>query len=164
MTRPLVVLALVGLALLGAVLFLWPVPPAGSEPIVYGRDICAHCRMHLSRPGFAAERRDRAGVLAKYDDLGCMVRAMLDDAEPPNAMEDAWVEDHGDGGLIPLRGAVLVRIAGSETPMGSGLIAFAADETAQAFAAAQGGRVVSSEAVLGEARAERAHERKDDQP
>ena len=51
------------LAVVGSVVFLWPSQRTGFEPINYGRDACAHCRMHISQPGFAAELRDRNGVL-----------------------------------------------------------------------------------------------------
>jgi copper chaperone NosL len=163
MTRALVMLVLAGGLLVGAVLVLGPATPTGSEPIVYGRDTCAHCRMHLTRPGFAAEWRDRSGALAKYDDIGCMVRALLDDAVEPAAWQGAWVEDHDDARLTPLGSATVVRIAGSETPMGSGLVAFAGAEAARAFADARGATIVSIETLLTEARAERARERKDGQ-
>jgi copper chaperone NosL len=124
-----------------AVVF-WPAHPSGPEPIVYGRDACAHCRMHLGRPGFAGELRDRHGVLTKYDDVGCLLRAMLaEHREVPGA----WVEDHETAELVPLLTAHFVRGAPGATPMGSGIVAFADEAAARAFAAAGGGDPVRLE-------------------
>lgn len=135
------------LAIVLGVVFLWPAPRSGPEPIAYGRDTCAHCRMHLSQPGFAGELRDRDGVLTKYDDIGCLLRAMTRKHEE---VPEAWVEDHGGGGLIPLVGAHLVRSAGVATPMGGGIVAFREEAVARAFAAEHGGDVAPIEDVLRE--------------
>src|SRR5262249_23738561 len=118
----------VGLVAVGAVVFLWPVQRIGSEPINYGRDTCAHCRMHLSRPGFAGELRNRNGDLTKYDDIGCMLRAML---AMHQEIPEAWVEDHDSGNFIPLLAAKLVRAENVETPMGGGIVAFEHQSSAE---------------------------------
>ena len=133
------------LAVVGGVVFLWPTHQVGSEPIHYGRDACAHCRMHISQAGFAGEVRDRNGVLTKYDDLGCMLRAMV---AMHREIPEAWVEDHDGGGLIPLLTANLVRGNGIQTPMGYGIVAFKDERAAAAFAQAQGATVVALEDIL----------------
>jgi len=137
-----------GLALLtvvGAVVFLWPAGSGGPEPIRWGRDTCAECRMHLSQPGFAAEMRAPGGALTKYDDVGCLLRAML---QARAGTPEAWVEDHGGGGFVPLLGAHLVRAASAGTPMGYGIVAFADQAAARAFAAAHAGEPVRLEDVM----------------
>jgi copper chaperone NosL len=119
----------------------------GPEPIRWGRDTCARCRMHLSQPGFAGELRDRAGVLHKYDDLGCLVAAVV---AARVEVPEAWVEDHAGGGFVPLLSAHLVRADAVRTPMGHGVVAFADEAAARAFAATHGGQVVALEALLGD--------------
>lgn len=132
-------------ALIAAVVFLWPGAGTGPEPIAWGRDTCATCRMHLSQPGFAGEMRDRHGTLGKYDDVGCLVGAIVKaHAEVP----EAWVEDHAGGGFVPLLAAHLVRGADVRTPMGHGIVAFADGAAAREFAAAHGGTVVTFEELL----------------
>ena len=136
-----------GLFLLGviAAVVLWPVGHSGPEPITYGRDACAECRMHLAQPGFAGELRDRRGMLTKYDDLGCLLRAMV---KAHAEMPEAWVEDHDGGGWTPLLGAHLVRAGSAGTPMGYGIVAFKDEAGAQAFAAARGGEAVRLEDLV----------------
>lgn len=131
-------------AIVAAVVFLWPAP-TGPEPIDYGRDACASCRMHMSRPGFAGELRDHDGVLTKYDDVGCLVRAIL---AGHREVPEAWVEDHGGGGFVPLLSAHLVRGEPGTTPMGSGLVAFADLDAARDYARAHATQVLSFEDVL----------------
>ena len=137
-----------GIALLGVVggvVFLWPSQRTGAEPINYGRDVCGHCRMHLSQAGFAAELRDRDGTLTKYDDIGCMLQAMV---ALHHEVPEAWVEDHDSGGFLPLLSARLVRSERIETPMGYGIVAFKDENAAQTFARAQGGEVLALEDIL----------------
>jgi copper chaperone NosL len=141
-TRLIAALGTVGAAVVFAVVFLWPSAPTGPEPIVWGRDTCAQCRMHLTGPGFAGELRDGHGRLTKYDDVGCLVRAMRGMHEE---MPGVWVEDHAGGGFVPLLGAHLVRTGSGETPMGSGLVAFADEDAARRFVTERGGEIVALE-------------------
>jgi copper chaperone NosL len=128
-----------------AVVFFWPSARSGPEPIEHGRDACAQCRMPLTRPGFAGEFRNRDGALTKYDDLGCMLRAMLAmHAEVP----EAWVEDHETFELVPLLVATLVQSSDADTPMASGLLAFKDPAAAAALVRARGGELVTLETLL----------------
>jgi copper chaperone NosL len=147
------------LAVFTIAVVLWPAQRSGPEPIAYGRDACAHCRMHLGSPGFAGELRDRRGVLTKYDDVGCLLRAMLESREE---MPEAWVEDHDGGDLVPLLTAHLVRGVPGSTPMGSGIVAFRDQTAARAFVAAGGGTPVALEELVRDpARQARAGRRED---
>lgn len=139
------VAALGALAAVIAVVLLWPTAHSGPVPIAYGRDTCARCRMIISRPGFAGELRDRKGVLTKYDDVGCLLEAMLAER---GEMPEAWVEDHASGALVPLLGAALVRVEPARTPMGHGIVAFADAGAANAFTKAEGGAVVALEDLV----------------
>lgn len=132
-------------ATVAAVVFLWPVQRSGPEAIDYGRDACAHCRMRISQEGFGGELRDSRGALTKYDDIGCLLRAMVG---MHREVPEAWVEDHAGDGFTPLLAATLVRIDAMETPMGSHVVAFADGAAAAAFAEKRGGQVVALEDLL----------------
>ena len=136
---------LVLLAAVVGIVFFWPAPALGPEPIAYGRDACASCRMLLSRPGFAGELRAPDGMLTKYDDVGCLLRAL---ATAHHEIPEAWVEDHAGGGFVSLLSAYVVRGPSDETPMGSGLVAFAAADAAEAYGAAHAARVMTLADVL----------------
>jgi nitrous oxide reductase accessory protein NosL len=101
--------------------------------------------MNLSRPGFAGEMRDHEGRLTRYDDVGCLLRAVTG---AHHEVPEAWVEDHDGSGWVPLLAAHLVRAEGADTPMGHGLVAFADADAARRFAERAGGAVVPLEDVL----------------
>jgi copper chaperone NosL len=131
--------------LVAGVVFLWPGPGTGPEPIQYGRDTCAGCRMPLDQPGFAGEMRDREGTLNKYDDVGCLLRAIFN---AHREIPEAWVEDHDGAGFVPLLSAHLVRAEDAGTPMGFGIVAFKDEAAAARYAAAHAGQVLALEDVL----------------
>ncbi len=135
------------LGVVAGVVFLWPSQRTGTEAIVYGRDACAHCRMHISQAGFAGEMRDRDGVLTKYDDVGCMLQAM---AAKHREIPEVWVEDHDGNGFVPLLTAQLVHDPDGRTPMGYGIVAFATAAAAATYAQSHGGQLVSLEDILSE--------------
>ena len=145
MKRLVITIGIAVLAIVGGIVFLWPAQGVGSEPITYGRDTCAHCRMHISQPGFGGEMRDRTGALTKYDDLGCLLHAMI---TLHQEIPEAWVEDHAGGGFVPLLTAHLVRTGAGDTPMGSGMVAFSDAAAAGAYAQAYNGEVVQLEDVV----------------
>jgi mono/diheme cytochrome c family protein len=118
----------------------------GFQPIAYGRDTCAHCRMRIDRPGFGGELRNKKGEVTRYDDVGCLLVSMwaLHDEVP-----EAWVEDHGGGPPVPLLGAHFVEDARDEpTPMGYGIVAFSSETAAKDYISKKGGELVSLEALL----------------
>ncbi|HKA90096.1 MAG TPA: hypothetical protein VKE22_20690 [Haliangiales bacterium] len=71
--------------------------PDGPEPIAWDREACAHCRMHISEPGFAAQLILADGRVLDFDDPGCLL-AFIEDEKPPlhrawvhHAVEDRWM-------------------------------------------------------------------------
>jgi copper chaperone NosL len=140
-----VVVFVAAAAVVLAVAALRPPAARGPEEIAYGRDVCGRCRMILSRPGFAGEIRDRNGVLVKYDDIGCMLEAMLGHR---GEIPEAWVEDHRSGRLVPLLRATLVRSPSAATPMDHGIVAFEDASAARALAVESGGEVVALEQLV----------------
>jgi copper chaperone NosL len=103
-------LACLGLAACG--------PSAGPEPIVYDREACAHCRMLISDPHFAAQLRTADGFALSFDDPGCLL-AFLAARSPEvreiwfhHAREDRWLAG-GEVAFAPV----------AHTPMGYGLAA-----------------------------------------
>jgi hypothetical protein len=71
--------------------------PDGPEPIVWDREACAHCHMHVGEPGFAAQAIDADGRVFNFDDPGCLLAWRAARAEAParvwfhHATEDRWL-------------------------------------------------------------------------
>lgn len=54
----------------------------GPEPIAFGKDQCAFCKMTISNPLFGAELITDKGRVLKYDATECLVNHLNDDAPP----------------------------------------------------------------------------------
>lgn len=99
-------------------------PGTGPVDVKWDRDSCARCNMVLSDRQHAAQVRyrpgeDRAGVVRKFDDLGCAVLWL--DQQPwrnDNGVE-IWVRDRHSGAWIDARTAHF--LPGQLTPMQYGL-------------------------------------------
>lgn len=117
----LIAAALVALAIAGVALVViggGPRAPDRPVPVVWDRESCAHCRMAIGDPSYAAQLVTTDGTVANFDDVGCLLR-YLDERHPqvhrlwfhhPNA--DRWL---GTDEVGFAQGAV--------TPMGWGLAA-----------------------------------------
>jgi copper chaperone NosL len=107
-----------GPAVLGAlaVALLACGPPEGPQPIVWDREPCAHCRMLISDPAFAAQLHLADGTVESFDDPGCLF-ARLEAQRPRvhalwfhHVREDRW-----------LRGDAVAFERVAPTPMDFGL-------------------------------------------
>lgn len=108
-----------------------PAPPE----IQYGLQECGFCRMIISEEKFASAVADEVGGATAFDDVGCLLDYLH---EHPEAGGRVWVHDHSGGGWLAAEEASFVRDPRGSTPMGSGLVAFAARVEAEAFAAERG--------------------------
>lgn len=47
--------------------------PSGPEPIAWDREACAHCRMQVGDPHYAAQLQTADGQVLDFDDPGCLL-------------------------------------------------------------------------------------------
>ncbi len=121
--------------------------PSGPEPIAWGEDACAECRMFVSEAPFAAQARTGDGSVARFDDIGCLVAHY-----PAGAPAAAWVADYATKAWVDARVACYVFAPTVPSPMASGLAAFAHPEDAEAFARRTGGRRLRFEELANRSR------------
>lgn len=91
--------------------------PQGPEPVAWDKAACAHCRMHVSEPGFAAQLQLKDGRVLNFDDPGCYFQYVAaGPADPVHAVyfhhlkEERWLT-RAEVGFLP----------NQQTPMGFGL-------------------------------------------
>lgn len=94
------------------------VVPDGPADVVWDKSACAHCRMHLGEPGFAAQLTTTAGTTLLFDDPGCLFE-YLADATP--AVHAIWF--HHASEQRWLRAPAVAFAPVSTSPMGFGLAA-----------------------------------------
>jgi copper chaperone NosL len=89
--------ALPALALLTGAVLAACRPSDGPQPIAWDREPCAHCRMLISEPRFAAQLQAEDGSHASFDDPGCLL-AHLESRDAPipvlwfhHLREERWI-------------------------------------------------------------------------
>lgn len=91
-------------------------PASGPVAIDWGNDADARCHMKIRDKGFAAEIRDPAGKVWKFDDIGCAVFWLSQqsyDERTPGI--EFWVADFGSGQWLDARRASYLE--GKRSPM-----------------------------------------------
>jgi copper chaperone NosL len=105
-------------------------PDAGPAAVAYDRVACAHCRMLVSDPRFAAQLLLADGEVLYFDDPGCL---LLERARLRRPVRAAWFHDSAGEGWLAEREVAFAR--GYPTPMGYGLAAVRAGSQPAALGA-----------------------------
>jgi hypothetical protein len=80
--------------------------------VEWGTELCASCRMHVERPGFAVQNHAPTGEVGIFDDLGCLAIEVLTGRLQPGVV----YFQHVDGERwVPAESAGFVRHP--DTPM-----------------------------------------------
>ncbi len=104
-------------------------PEKGPPDIAYGQELCQHCKMVIQEPRFAAAFREVNGRVFRFDDIGCMIQFLRQSGREP---AEIWVHDYEGGDWLPAEAAFFVCEKRVQTPMGSGIVAFARQSQAAA--------------------------------
>lgn len=119
----------------------------GPAPVDTKNDACAWCRMSVSDLRFAAQLTAPGHEPKLFDDAGCL-RDWL--KEPREAAEwTAWLSDHRTKEWVKAADAVVVRDPAIQTPMDSGLVAWASAASRGQDPAGKGGTPVPIADVIG---------------
>lgn len=134
--------------LAGAICAACAAGPPRPESIRLGEDSCAHCRMTIVSIKTAAQIVAPGGEPVMFDEIGCL-RSYLGD-HPLAADAVAYVADHRTGEWVDAGRAVFSR-SSEQTPMGSGLIAHADNESRDSDPAALHAAPVTAGTILNRA-------------
>jgi hypothetical protein len=117
----LIVIALVA-AGVAFVRFNQPTLSDGPVPIVWDRQVCAHCKMHVGDPRFAAQLHTSEGDVMSFDDPGCLFDYLHGNEAHVHALyfrnydADGWLTE-AEVGFLPV----------DDSPMGYGIRAVPKD-------------------------------------
>jgi copper chaperone NosL len=103
--------------------------------------------MGVSDRRFAAQLTARGAEPRFFDDAGCLRDWLKDPKE--RAAWTAWVSDHRTKEFVPAATAVFTKSPTAQTPMNSGILAYADAASRDQDPAAAGGTPVSPADVLG---------------
>ena len=105
------------------------------QPIDYGKEECAFCKMTIVSPQFASEVVTQKSKAFKYDAIECMLQAPQEDKVALYLVSDYLHENT----LIDATKATYLISKEIQSPMGAHLAAFASKEDAQKIQAEKGG-------------------------
>lgn len=128
------------------------VPTLDPPELHLGQDTCYDCSMIISEARFAAAVvtiQDGQRVQYLFDDLGEMLRFTLPQAAQsvPTSQIRYWAHDFETSSWIDASKAHYVWAKSIHTPMGTGIIAFAEQASAQASAKSNEGQAMNFEQI-----------------
>lgn len=103
------------------------------EPVDYGKEACAHCKMTIVDSRFAAEIVDEKGKVFKFDDVICLKQ--FQEEHQKNGDNLIFVGDYlkKQEGMLDASQAVFLKHESFRTPMNGQTAAFATIQDAQSF-------------------------------
>ena len=111
------------------------------EPIAYGSDACAHCRMTIVDPTHAAQLVTKKGKQFKFDAIECLVQKLPEWS--PDEVALLRVADYASPGqMTDAESATYLISKGIRSPMGANLSAFADPESAAKAQTEHTGRIL----------------------
>jgi nitrous-oxide reductase accessory protein nosL len=113
------------------------------QPIDYGKEECAFCKMTIVSPQFASEVVTQKSKAFKYDAIECMLQAPQEDKVALHLVCDYLNE----GNFIEASQATYLVSPNIESPMGGNLAAFSSKEDAQRIQAEKGGDLYDWEGI-----------------
>ena len=93
-------------------------PPDGPVDVVWDREVCAHCQMHVGEPAFAAQLQTKDGAVLSFDDPGCAFLLLEQRDVNVHAL---YFRHHREDRWLPAERTAFAPVAVS--PMGFGLAA-----------------------------------------
>ena len=106
----------------------------GPDPIRYGKDACAHCKMTIMDKRFSAELITAKGKVFKFDAAECMAGFLKENpAIAADAKSVFLVNDFSKPGqFTDARKSFFLRDSSLSSPMGGNLAAFQSRRAAEA--------------------------------
>lgn len=116
----------------------------GPEPIRFGFDECAYCRMIISDHRFGSELVSAKGKIYKYDSVECLFAYTQSKNIRDEDIHSAWTVNFlRPKQLINFNGAFILHSQQLRSPMGLNLVSFASDSDARQAQKEFGGTLIT---------------------
>ena len=119
------------------------------EPIAYGKDSCAECKMTIMDPKFGGEIITKKGKIYKFDDTHCIARFLEKETVSMGSIHKTLFANYNkEGDWLNVENAEFVVSSQFKSPMGGNAAAFATRAEAEKKAAELPGAKTTSWATL----------------
>lgn len=120
-----------------------------AEPIAFGKDTCAECKMMIMDPRFGGEIVTKKGKVYKFDDAHCVAVFLERRAVDLSSIHQTLFVDYNDPDhFIKVKSAEFVVSSQLKSPMGGNAAAFKDEKAAREKAAELEGSKVTNWATL----------------
>ena len=114
------------------------------DPIQYGTDNCSHCQMTIMDQRYGTETVTGKGKVYKFDSVECLVEFLDENEKAGQDFKLVLITPFDrPGNLVDAQAAWVLHSRNLPSPMGMGLTAFDAEDTALRFKEENGGKVYS---------------------
>lgn len=119
------------------------------EPINFGEDNCAHCRMMITDEKYGAELVTDKGKIYKYDSIECLLEQLYHQTFREDQIGSMWVIDFSNPRtLIDAKTAYYTQNDEFRSPMGLNVQAFQSEDDFNKFFNENGGEKLTWEELL----------------
>jgi len=119
------------------------------EPIRYGEEECAYCKMVISDNRFGAELITVKNKAYKFDSIECLAAFNLKQTVSDENTHSLWITDFDTPGkIIDINSAYFFHSEKIRSPMGLNLSAFSTEENAENAKMLFSGEIISWDSVL----------------
>lgn len=95
------------------------------QPILFGEDNCAHCKMMITDEKYGAEIVTDKGKIYKYDSIECLLEQLHTQTVKDDQIGSMWVIDFGNPStLLDAKSAFYIKNDNFRSPMGLNVQAF----------------------------------------
>ena len=128
--------------LLGLSLLLLAGCTPEPQPIRYGQDECAYCRMSITDPRYGSELVTRTGKTYMFDSIECLAAYVQENADVE--VHSLWVTDYATPEhLVRVDEATFLHSDGLTSPMALNVAAFAEDAPLRSVQDSLGGTAMT---------------------
>jgi copper chaperone NosL len=114
------------------------------EPVSYGREACAHCKMTIMDKRFAAEIITSKGRAIKFDDFGCLLNWVKDEKFHDKGALIFVADFNNPGGqFLDARHALFIHNDEFKSPMNGNFAATASQTGAEELNAGAHGQILT---------------------
>ncbi|MER3464368.1 MAG: hypothetical protein C4329_08135 [Chitinophagaceae bacterium] len=122
---------------------------AKPEPINYGKDACAFCKMNIADPHFGGEVVTKKGRTYKFDDMHCLVGFLKSgEVKEENISQTLAVNYEKENDFIDINKAVLVQSSEFHSPMNGNTVAFTTEDAANSIKEKVKGKQLTWDALM----------------
>lgn len=116
----------------------------GPQPINYGKDQCAYCRMSVSDARFGCQLMTTKGRAFHFDDVQCVIAHVKKGNIAAEDVANYYLPDYSnDNKLLPAEGLYLLKSESLKSPMRGDIAAFASEADLEEVKEVHGGETLT---------------------